>query len=59
MLIAIADGADSEQQLLPAGVAGLGAGDLTSDSTRTDGLVISTDIAPTVLDRLGVAVPPR
>ena len=56
-LIAIADGTDSEQQLLPAGVAGLGAGDLTSDSTRTDGLVISTDIAPTVLDRLGVAVP--
>ena len=57
MLIAVADGTDSEQQLLPAGVAGLGEGDLTSDSTRTDGLVISTDIAPTVLDRLGVAVP--
>ncbi|MEO8091522.1 MAG: hypothetical protein ABI726_02285 [bacterium] len=30
---------------------------LTSDSTRTDGLVTATDIAPTVLERYGVEVP--
>ncbi len=32
-------------------------GNLTSASTRTDGVVISTDIAPTVLEHLGVEVP--
>jgi hypothetical protein len=43
---------------LAVGVAGLGFdGNLTSDSTRTDGYVLSTDIAPTVLRRFGVAVP--
>ena len=31
--------------------------DLRSDSTRTEGVVISTDVAPTVLERLGVDVP--
>jgi hypothetical protein len=44
--------------LLAAGMDGAGFdGELTSDSTRTDGLVLSTDIAPTVLSRLGVDVP--
>jgi hypothetical protein len=58
LLIAVADGSDAEQQLLPMGIAGAGyEGDLTSDSTRTDGVVTSTDIAPTVLEHLGVAVP--
>ncbi len=58
LLIAIAAGARAQQELLPAGVAGPGyAGDLTSASTRTDGVVSSTDIAPTVLDALGVEVP--
>jgi hypothetical protein len=43
---------------LTIGVAGPGFdGLLTSDSTRTDGLVATTDIAPTVLERLGVAAP--
>jgi hypothetical protein len=43
---------------LAIGVAGIGFdGDLTSDSTRTDGYVLATDIAPTILERLGVAVP--
>ncbi len=58
MLFAIAAGAASQQQLLPAGIVGPGYdGDLTSASTRTDGVVLSTDIAPTVLEHLGVEVP--
>jgi hypothetical protein len=45
--------------LLWAGVAGLGPGrrELTSPSTRQAGLIVSVDIAPTVLDWLGLAVP--
>jgi hypothetical protein len=47
-----------EERLLTMGVAGDGfEGLLTSDSTRTTGLVASTDLAPTILDRLGVPVP--
>jgi len=43
---------------LTIGIAGEGFdGLLTSDSTRTDGLVASTDIAPTVLGHFGVPVP--
>jgi hypothetical protein len=43
---------------LSVGIAGSGfAGQLTSDSTRLDGLVLSTDLAPTILGRLGVEVP--
>jgi hypothetical protein len=43
---------------IPLGVAGGGfGGDLTSDSTRTDGYVLSTDIAPTVLRRFGQPIP--
>ena len=58
LLIAIAAGARAQQELLPAGIAGAGYdGDLTSASTRTDGVVISTDIAPTVLEHFGVDVP--
>ena len=34
-----------------------GGSNLRSDSTRTDGLVSATDIAPTVLEQLGLAVP--
>jgi hypothetical protein len=48
------------RRVLAAGTAGLeGGSDLRSDSTRTDGLVVSTDIAPTILDRLGIEVPPH
>jgi hypothetical protein len=44
--------------LLPTGIAGSGfEGDLTSDSTRTDGVVTTTDIAPTVLEHFGVEIP--
>jgi hypothetical protein len=40
------------------GAAGLRGGTtLYSDSTRTEGLFSSTDVAPTVLERLDVAVP--
>jgi hypothetical protein len=57
VLIAVA-APDGSGDLLPAGLAGSGFdGELTSDSTRTDGLVLSTDLAPTILDRLGVEVP--
>lgn len=45
------------QHELPIAIAGLGEGELISESTRLDGLVLSTDLAPTILDRLGVAVP--
>jgi hypothetical protein len=45
---------------LSIGVAGSGFdGLITSESTRTHGLVTSTDLAPTILDRLGLDVPPE
>jgi hypothetical protein len=46
------------RRLLALGAAGLEGGNaLRSDSTRTDGLVVATDLAPTVLRRLGLEVP--
>lgn len=43
---------------LPIGIAGPGFdGNLTSDSTRTDGYVLSTDVAPTILSHFGVGIP--
>jgi hypothetical protein len=58
LLIVFAAGSRSEQQLWPTGVTGAGFdGNLTSDSTRTDGVVLATDVAPTVLEWLGVDVP--
>lgn len=43
---------------LAIGIAGAGYdGALTSDSTRTEGLVTTTDVAPTVLSRLGIETP--
>lgn len=46
------------RRLVAMGAAGLGGGTtLYSDSTRTEGLVSSTDVAPTLLGRLGVPVP--
>jgi hypothetical protein len=43
---------------LAIGTAGTGLrGTLTSDSTRMRGYVLSTDIAPTILERLGLPVP--
>jgi hypothetical protein len=58
LVIAIERPPPAEGRALAIGIAGRGFdGNLTSDSTRFDGYVLSTDVAPTVLDRLGVAVP--
>jgi hypothetical protein len=47
-----------QNQALVIGIAGRGfEGTLTSDSSRMRGFVLSTDIAPTILDRLGIPVP--
>jgi hypothetical protein len=46
------------RKIVPIGIAGRGfEGNLTSDSTRTDGYVLSTDIAPTILQRFGLPIP--
>jgi hypothetical protein len=58
LLIAIATPTGTSDRPLPIGIAGPGFhGNLTSDSTRTDGYVLSTDVAPTILERLGIEVP--
>jgi hypothetical protein len=58
LLIALTAAPPADRRLLPIGIAGFGLeGKLTSDSTRTEGLVITSDIAPTVLERLGIPVP--
>jgi hypothetical protein len=58
LLIALERPPPPEREALTIGIAGRGYnGNLTSDSTRTDGYVLSTDIAPTVLERFGVPVP--
>ncbi|HEX4463508.1 MAG TPA: hypothetical protein VH042_02570 [Solirubrobacterales bacterium] len=58
MVVAIGRAPPAKNGALAIGVAGRGFnGDLTSDSTRTNGYVLSTDIAPTILSRLGIAVP--
>lgn len=45
-------------RLLSIGIAGDGfAGVLASPTTRIDGFVLSTDLAPTILDRFGLSVP--
>jgi hypothetical protein len=57
LLIVFAEPASGDETV-PIGIVGRGFdGNLTSDSTRTDGYVLSTDIAPTILRRLGVAIP--
>jgi len=58
LLIAIERAPPGTNEALAVGVAGRGfEGVLTSDSTRTDGYVLSTDVGPTILARLGIAVP--
>ncbi|HEY1853158.1 MAG TPA: hypothetical protein VGG40_01105 [Solirubrobacterales bacterium] len=62
LVIAIARPTGEDDEPLPIGIAGPGfsgaaAGDLTSDTTRTDGYVLSTDIAPTILDHFGIPIP--
>ncbi len=58
LLIAMEEPPPAESRALAIGIAGRGFdGNLTSDSTRLDGYVISTDLAPAILDRFGVTVP--
>jgi hypothetical protein len=58
LLIAIASPPPASDRALPIGIAGRGfEGGLTSDSTRTDGYVLSTDVAPTILRRFGLPIP--
>ncbi|HEY4780144.1 MAG TPA: hypothetical protein VIH47_11185 [Solirubrobacterales bacterium] len=58
LLIAIERPPPEKNRELAIGIAGRGFdGDLTSDSTRLDGYVLSTDIAPTVLEWFGIDVP--
>jgi hypothetical protein len=58
LLIAIETPPPPENQALAIGIAGDGLdGNLTSDSTRIDGYLLSTDVAPTVLDAFGIEAP--
>jgi hypothetical protein len=58
LLIAIERPPPATNEALAIGVAGRDFhGNLTSDSTRLDGYVLSTDVAPTILTRLGLKVP--
>jgi hypothetical protein len=58
MVVAIGRAPPAKNGALAIGIAGREFdGDLTSDSTRTNGYVLSTDVAPTILSQLGIAVP--
>jgi hypothetical protein len=58
LLIAIERAPPTKNGALAIGIAGRGfSGELTSDSTRTQGYVLSTDVAPTILQRVGITVP--
>jgi len=58
LLIAIARPTGKSDEPLPIGISGAGFdGDLISDSTRTSGYVLSTDVAPTILEQFGIDVP--
>ncbi|HEY6731229.1 MAG TPA: hypothetical protein VI039_09415 [Solirubrobacterales bacterium] len=58
LVIAIARPTGQSDAPLPIGIRGRGFdGNLTSDSTRIDGYVLSTDVAPTILRHFGIEVP--
>jgi hypothetical protein len=58
LVVVIARPTGGSDEPVPIGIAGEGFhGNLTSDSTRTDGYVLSTDVAPTILERFGIEVP--
>ena len=58
LTIAIARPTGKSDAPLPIGIVGHGFdGNLTSDSTRMDGYVLSTDLAPTILQHFGIPVP--
>ena len=58
LLIAIERPPPPRNRALAIGIAGRGfGGNLSSDSTRLEGYVLATDVAPTILQRFGLAVP--
>ncbi|MGE0066619.1 MAG: hypothetical protein AB7T48_04620 [Solirubrobacterales bacterium] len=58
LLIAIERPNGDSDAPLSIGIAGSGFdGNLSSDSTRMDGYVLSTDVAPTILEQAGVEIP--
>jgi hypothetical protein len=58
LVIAIASPTGKTDNPIPIGIAGPRFdGDLTSDTTRTNGYVLSTDIAPTILEYFGLPAP--
>ncbi|HEU4737866.1 MAG TPA: hypothetical protein VFS54_02155 [Solirubrobacterales bacterium] len=58
LTIAIARPTGKSDAPLPIGIAGREFdGNLTSDSTRMDGYVLSTDVAPTILSHFGIGIP--
>jgi hypothetical protein len=58
LLIALERPPPAADHGLALGIAGRGFdGTLTSDSTRMRGYVVSTDLAPTILERLGIPEP--
>ncbi|HEY2053451.1 MAG TPA: hypothetical protein VGH14_05905 [Solirubrobacterales bacterium] len=58
LVIAIATPTGKTGDPIPIGIAGPGFhGNLTSDTTRTNGYVSSTDVAPTILEFFGASVP--
>ena len=58
LVLVIQDPSHITRRLVAMGTAGLPGGTtLYSGSTRTEGIVSSTDVAPTVLEHLGVEVP--
>lgn len=58
LVVAIERAPPAKNRQLAVGIAGRGFdGNLISDSTRTEGYVLSTDVAPTILGRFGIVVP--
>jgi hypothetical protein len=58
LLIALSRPPPLHERQLAVAFAGNGyGGNLTSDSTRLDGYVLSTDLAPTILERFGIDPP--
>lgn len=57
LLIAFERPPAEDSRQLAIAVVGLGAGTLESASTRIDGLVLATDLAPTILDHYGFDIP--
>ena len=57
LLIAFERPPANRRDQLALAIVGLGKGVLHSDSTRRDGYVLSTDLAPTILDHLGIEIP--